>query len=63
MIIVAVVLGQFCLGFLNHMHYKKTQQPAKYTPIHRWVGRAILFFGIVNAFLYVRSSQLTSSMY
>ncbi|UNI20596.1 hypothetical protein JDV02_006668 [Purpureocillium takamizusanense] len=49
-IIVAFIIGQFVLGFLHHTEYRKTQAPTKFGRIHLWLGRIIIFFGILNAF-------------
>ncbi|KAF4125751.1 Eukaryotic cytochrome b561 [Geosmithia morbida] len=49
-IITIFVLGQFCLGFYNH----RLPPPRRRTLIskaHPWVGRFIIFFGIMNGFL------------
>ncbi|CAM1501092.1 Fc.00g102540.m01.CDS01 [Cosmosporella sp. VM-42] len=50
-LVVAFMLGQFGIGFLHHRQYKQTQAPTKYGRIHRWLGRAILFIGTLNAFI------------
>lgn len=52
-IVVAFIIGQFVIGFLHHKKFKDTQHPTMYGKIHVWLGRFILFLGILNAFLYV----------
>ncbi|KND89668.1 hypothetical protein TOPH_05675 [Tolypocladium ophioglossoides CBS 100239] len=49
-IIVAFILVQFSLGFLHHTQYRKTQAPTKYGRVHLWLGRLIIFLGVLNAF-------------
>jgi len=36
------------LGLLQHLHFRKTGTRSIYGHGHRWVGRAMLFLGIVN---------------
>ncbi len=45
------VIVQFCLGFLHHRIYKKTQSTTKMAPIHIWLGRAVIPVGAINAFM------------
>jgi hypothetical protein len=49
--VVAFMLIQFVIGFLNHRGYKKTQTPTKMALPHIWLGRFIIIFGVMNAFL------------
>lgn len=51
MIVVAFILGQFSIGFLHHRKFKATQNKTIYGTVHIWLGRAIIFFGILNCFL------------
>lgn len=51
-IVLILVLGQFILGFTHHRIYKRTQEPTKLAPIHVWLGRLVIFLGILNGFLY-----------
>ncbi|EYB25811.1 hypothetical protein FG05_10183 [Fusarium graminearum] len=50
-VVTGLLLGQFGLGVMHHTQYKKTQTPTRYGKIHLWVGRIILFFGTLNAFM------------
>ncbi|KAH8170602.1 cytochrome domain of cellobiose dehydrogenase domain-containing protein [Sarocladium implicatum] len=49
-VVVAFIIAQFTIGFLHHKKFKDTQNPTIYGKIHVWLGRIILFFGIMNAF-------------
>ncbi|KAH7149430.1 hypothetical protein B0J13DRAFT_305633 [Dactylonectria estremocensis] len=49
--IISLLLVQFGLGAFHHTQYKKTQSPTKYGMIHIWVGRIIIFIGIMNCFI------------
>ncbi|RDL37505.1 CBD9-like protein [Venustampulla echinocandica] len=50
-IIAAMMIAQFVLGFMHHRIYKKTQAPTKLSPIHVWLGRLVIPAGIANGFL------------
>jgi len=50
MILLAVIV-QFSLGYLHHRIYTKTQETTKMAPIHIWLGRAVIPFGAINAFM------------
>lgn len=62
-IVMAGLIGQFAIGFLHHRAYTKskattptsspspTPSTTKLAPIHIWLGRSILFLGIMNGFL------------
>lgn len=52
-IVVAFILAQFTIGFLHHKKFKDTQHPTIYGKVHVWLGRIIIFLGVLNAFLYV----------
>ncbi|EMC99846.1 hypothetical protein BAUCODRAFT_30260 [Baudoinia panamericana UAMH 10762] len=43
------LIFQLGLGIVNHRIYKKTQQPTTFGKIHRYLGPAIIFLGIINA--------------
>ncbi|PHH85477.1 hypothetical protein CDD83_354 [Cordyceps sp. RAO-2017] len=49
-IVVAFVLAQFALGLLHHQEHRKTQAPTRYSKVHVWLGRLIIFLGTLNAF-------------
>jgi hypothetical protein len=49
-IVVAFIIAQFAIGFLHHKKFKDTQNPTIYGKVHVWLGRLILFFGVLNAF-------------
>lgn len=68
MVVVAFLIAQFCLGFLHHVEFQKTNMPTKYGKIHLWLGRGVLFLGVVNLFLYgilfsrcITSSNITAN--
>ncbi|KAI0881669.1 putative iron reductase domain protein [Annulohypoxylon maeteangense] len=45
------LFAQFALGFMHHRQFKKTKEPTKLAPIHRWLGRLILSLGGLNGVL------------
>ncbi|KAI1207351.1 putative iron reductase domain protein [Annulohypoxylon truncatum] len=45
------LFAQFTLGFMHHRQFKKTKEPTKLAPIHRWLGRLILSLGGLNGVL------------
>ena len=47
----SLVLIQTALGFLHQRIFKKTQSPSFFGIIHRFLGPAIILFGIVNGAL------------
>ncbi|KAK5010594.1 hypothetical protein LTR28_008854 [Elasticomyces elasticus] len=47
-ILVVAVIIQLSLGFFHHRYYKKHARPTLMGRIHRYLGPAVLFFGIVN---------------
>ncbi|KAH7326113.1 hypothetical protein B0I35DRAFT_126137 [Stachybotrys elegans] len=49
-ILTAFIFAQWVLGFLHHKQYLRTHAPTRYGLPHRWLGRLILFFGVMNAF-------------
>ncbi|KAK0385005.1 hypothetical protein NLU13_7483 [Sarocladium strictum] len=49
-IVVAFILAQFTIGFLHHKKFKDTQHPTIYGKVHVWLGRIIIFLGVLNAF-------------
>lgn len=51
LIVFIFVIAQFALGYFHHRTYKRTQQPTRLAPIHVWLGRLIVFLGILNGFL------------
>ncbi|KAM0287204.1 hypothetical protein ACHAQH_000518 [Verticillium albo-atrum] len=51
LVVFALFFGQFALGILHHLQFKRTNKPTKLQRPHRWTGRIILFFGTFNAFL------------
>ncbi|KAI9167586.1 hypothetical protein HJFPF1_03717 [Paramyrothecium foliicola] len=50
-LVMTSILIQWGLGFLHHRNWDKAQLPTIYGSIHVWLGRGILFFAILNAFL------------
>ncbi|KAI5859766.1 putative iron reductase domain protein [Durotheca rogersii] len=54
---------QFALGFLHHRNFSKTKQPTKMAPVHVWLGRAILLFGVINGFLGFPLAQASQYSY
>ncbi|KAI5462412.1 hypothetical protein BGZ63DRAFT_423670 [Mariannaea sp. PMI_226] len=50
-VVVGLLLIQLGLGVQHHTQYRKTQSPTIYGRVHRWVGRILLFFGVLNCFL------------
>lgn len=51
LIIMAIMILQLILGYVHHRLYKRTQQTTLIAPIHLWLGRLVILFGIVNAYL------------
>ncbi|KAF2095422.1 CBD9-like protein, partial [Rhizodiscina lignyota] len=51
LLIVALILVQWVLGFIHHRHYVKTQQPFKnglFVKIHRVLGPVVMAAGVIN---------------
>ncbi|CRK26851.1 hypothetical protein BN1708_000652 [Verticillium longisporum] len=51
LVVFGLFFGQFVLGILHHLQFKRTNKPTKLQTPHRWTGRIILFVGTFNAFL------------
>ena len=47
-VIVAGLLLQPFLGFINHWNFRKTQGPTAWTHIHVWYGRILVLLGMIN---------------
>jgi hypothetical protein len=50
-IISAVVICQLVIGFLHHKKHSANHGPSKYGLAHVWIGRIMIFAGIINAFM------------
>lgn len=48
MLMLVAVLAQWGLGSTNHRIFKRTQQGTIMGKIHRYLGPAVIFFGLVN---------------
>ncbi|OTB01476.1 putative iron reductase domain protein [Hypoxylon sp. CI-4A] len=57
------IFAQFALGFLHHRKFKQTKQTTKLAPIHIWMGRVLLIFGVVNGFLGFKLAQSSEYNY
>lgn len=53
-----LVLCQPLLGYWHHRNYVRTQGPSAMGRVHRWVGRSMLFLGIVNGGLGFKFSGI-----
>ncbi|KAF4584081.1 iron reductase domain protein [Ophiocordyceps camponoti-floridani] len=49
-IVVGFVLAQLVLGFLHQRKMRKTNMPTNQGRYHRYLGGAIIIFGVLNAF-------------
>ncbi|PKS05755.1 hypothetical protein jhhlp_007584 [Lomentospora prolificans] len=50
-LVIAGLIGQFVVGVMHHLRYKRREITGKLTPLHIWVGRIVIFLGSINAFL------------
>ncbi|SPO06604.1 uncharacterized protein DNG_09294 [Cephalotrichum gorgonifer] len=50
-ITIAGLIGQFIIGVMHHLKYKRTGSTTKLAPVHVWLGRLIILLGTINAFL------------
>lgn len=48
LICVIATFIQWALGFWHHMQYKRSMKPTKYGPVHRYLGRVIIFVAVVT---------------
>ncbi|EGX96425.1 cellobiose dehydrogenase [Cordyceps militaris CM01] len=46
LLVVAFLLGQFTLGVLHHLEYRRTRAPTRYGRIHVWLGNGVLLLAI-----------------
>jgi hypothetical protein len=60
-IIIVALLVQAVLGFMHHRIFKMTNATTKMAPVHVWLGRIVIFGGIMNSFMYVPSLPLLTS--
>ncbi|RKU39849.1 hypothetical protein DL546_000831 [Coniochaeta pulveracea] len=51
LLVAALMVVQFLLGFVHHRLYKQTQQTTKLAPVHVWLGRILIIASVVVAFL------------
>ncbi|CAI4212268.1 unnamed protein product [Parascedosporium putredinis] len=50
-LVIAGLIGQFVVGVMHHIRYRRREGTGKLTPVHVWVGRIVIFLGSINAFL------------
>ena len=61
-VVAAMVLFQPALGIYQHMYYRKTGGRSPLGIIHRWLGRSVIIFGIVNGGLgFMQSGSVGSA--
>ncbi|TAQ88341.1 hypothetical protein B7494_g3353 [Chlorociboria aeruginascens] len=51
LLVIIAMVGQGVIGFMHHRVYKQTQTPTTLAPIHIWLGRFVILFGIINGFI------------
>lgn len=50
LILLALLLIQWGIGFYHHLRFRKTKRPTVYGRIHLFLGPAIVLGGIINGF-------------
>jgi hypothetical protein len=50
LILLALLLIQWGIGFYHHLRFRKTKRPTIYGKIHLFAGPAIVLGGIINGF-------------
>ncbi|OAT01375.1 uncharacterized protein BDCG_05033 [Blastomyces dermatitidis ER-3] len=57
--IIALLLLQPLIGFVNHHKFTRTQRPGLWTRFHVWYGRVLILLGMINGGLLVQLADNT----
>lgn len=59
-VVASLVLFQPAMGWLQHMHFRKTGGKGGFAYAHRWLGRIMILLGIINGGLGFRLAGIGS---